>query len=111
MAAPAPGLTHVQHAQPVSFGHWLLAHVQPLLRDLERLRDWDVRTAISPLGSGGMPPSPGYAYPNWAYNALGGLPAAVDPGMFVAARTMALTFVDLATQPAVLEAALRCLLP
>ena len=30
------------------------------------------------------PPSPGYAYPNWAYHALGGLPAAVDPGMFVA---------------------------
>ena len=51
------------------------------------------------------PPSPGYAYPNWAYNALGGLPAAVDPGMFVAAKTMALTFVDLATQPAVLGAA------
>ena len=51
---PAPGLTHVQHAQPVSFGHWLLAHVQPLLRDLERLRDWDKRAAISPLGSGAL---------------------------------------------------------
>ncbi|MEU8242844.1 argininosuccinate lyase [Actinoplanes missouriensis] len=51
---PAPGMTHVQHAQPVSFGHWLLAHVQPLLRDLERLRDWDARTAISPLGSGAL---------------------------------------------------------
>src|SRR4051794_7182131 len=49
---PAPGLTHVQHAQPVSFGHWLLAHVQPLLRDLDRLADWDDRTAVSPLGSG-----------------------------------------------------------
>lgn len=45
------------------------------------------------------PPSPGYAYPNWAYLALGGLPAAVDPGMFVAARTMALTMVDLAVRP------------
>ncbi|WP_305786607.1 argininosuccinate lyase [Symbioplanes lichenis] len=51
---PAPGLTHVQHAQPVSFGHWLLAHVQPLLRDLERLRDWDERAALSPLGSGAL---------------------------------------------------------
>ena len=51
---PAPGMTHVQHAQPVSFGHWLLAHVQPLLRDLERLSDWDVRAAISPLGSGAL---------------------------------------------------------
>jgi argininosuccinate lyase len=51
---PAPGMTHVQHAQPVSFGHWLLAHVQPLLRDLDRLRDWDKRTAVSPLGSGAL---------------------------------------------------------
>ena len=34
-------MTHLQHAQPVTFGHWLLAHVQPLLRDLDRLRDWD----------------------------------------------------------------------
>ncbi|MDG4824524.1 argininosuccinate lyase [Asanoa sp. WMMD1127] len=51
---PAPGMTHVQHAQPVTFGHWLLAHVQPLLRDLDRLRDWDKRTAISPLGAGAL---------------------------------------------------------
>lgn len=51
-----------------------------------------------------QPPSPGYAYPNWAYNALGGLPAAVDPGLFVAAKTMALTMVDLATKPGALAA-------
>ncbi|WP_127503255.1 argininosuccinate lyase [Actinoplanes solisilvae] len=54
ISTPAPGMTHLQHAQPVTFGHWLLAHVQPLLRDLDRLRDWDVRTAISPLGSGAL---------------------------------------------------------
>jgi argininosuccinate lyase len=52
--APAPGMTHVQHAQPVTFGHWLLAHVHPLLRDLDRLRDWDARAAICPLGSGAL---------------------------------------------------------
>jgi argininosuccinate lyase len=62
--SPAPGLTHLQHAQPVTFGHWLLAHVHPLLRDLERLRDWDHRAAISPLGAGalagsGLPLDPG----------------------------------------------------
>ncbi|MFC3501958.1 argininosuccinate lyase [Micromonospora krabiensis] len=51
---PAPGMTHLQHAQPVTFGHWLLAHVQPLLRDLDRLRDWDGRAAISPLGAGAL---------------------------------------------------------
>jgi argininosuccinate lyase len=51
---PAPGMTHLQHAQPVSFGHQLLAHVQPLLRDLDRLRDWDRRCAVSPLGAGAL---------------------------------------------------------
>ncbi|MGE5827975.1 MAG: argininosuccinate lyase [Micromonosporaceae bacterium] len=51
---PAPGLTHMQHAQPVSFGHQLLAHVQPLLRDLARLRDWDTRAALCPLGAGAL---------------------------------------------------------
>ncbi|HEY3006487.1 MAG TPA: argininosuccinate lyase [Micromonosporaceae bacterium] len=51
---PAPGMTHLQHAQPVSLAHQLLAHVQPLLRDLDRLRDWDARTAVSPLGAGAL---------------------------------------------------------
>ncbi|MGH3660723.1 MAG: argininosuccinate lyase [Micromonosporaceae bacterium] len=51
---PAPGMTHLQHAQPISFGHQLLAHAQPLLRDLERLRDWDARAAICPLGAGAL---------------------------------------------------------
>ncbi len=51
---PAPGMTHLQHAQPVSFGHQLLAHVQALLRDLDRLRDWDRRAALSPLGAGAL---------------------------------------------------------
>ncbi len=51
---PAPGMTHLQHAQPVSFGHQLLAHVHPLLRDLDRLRDWDARAAVSPLGAGAL---------------------------------------------------------
>ncbi len=51
---PAPGMTHLQHAQPVSFAHQLLAHAQPLLRDLDRLRDWDKRAAVSPLGAGAL---------------------------------------------------------
>jgi argininosuccinate lyase len=54
LATPAPGMTHLQHAQPVSFGHQLLAHVQPLLRDLDRLRDWDARAAVCPLGAGAL---------------------------------------------------------
>ena len=36
-----PGRTHMQHAQPVLLAHQLLAHVWPLLRDVERLQDWD----------------------------------------------------------------------
>ncbi|MEV0531195.1 argininosuccinate lyase [Kitasatospora sp. NPDC050463] len=49
-----PGRTHLQHAQPVLFAHHVLAHVQALGRDAERLRQWDVRTAVSPYGSGAL---------------------------------------------------------
>jgi argininosuccinate lyase len=52
--APAPGLTHMQHAQPVLFSHHLLAHVHAFARDIARLRDWDVRAAVSPLGAGAL---------------------------------------------------------
>ncbi|MGI8647865.1 MAG: argininosuccinate lyase [Acidimicrobiales bacterium] len=51
---PAPGMTHLQHAQPVLFSHHLLAHVQAFLRDLARLQDWDVRAACCPLGAGAL---------------------------------------------------------
>jgi argininosuccinate lyase len=47
-------MTHLQHAQPVLFGHQLLAHAQALARDVSRLRDWDVRAAESPLGAGAL---------------------------------------------------------
>jgi argininosuccinate lyase len=50
-----PGRTHLQHAQPVLLSHHLLAHAWPLLRDVERLRDWDARVAVdSPYGSGAL---------------------------------------------------------
>ncbi|MGB6225196.1 MAG: argininosuccinate lyase [Pseudonocardiaceae bacterium] len=52
--APMPGRTHLQHAQPVLLAHHLGAHVQALLRDVERLRDWDARAAVSPYGSGAL---------------------------------------------------------
>ncbi|MGL5829878.1 MAG: lyase family protein, partial [Angustibacter sp.] len=53
-SAAMPGRTHLQHAQPVLLAHHLLAHAWPLLRDLERLRDWDARAAVSPYGSGAL---------------------------------------------------------
>ncbi len=49
-----PGRTHLQHAQPVLLSHHLLAHAWALLRDVERLRDWDGRAALSPYGSGAL---------------------------------------------------------
>ena len=50
-----PGRTHLQHAQPVLLSHHLLAHAWPLVRDVERLRDWDARVAgDSPYGSGAL---------------------------------------------------------
>ncbi|MDQ1690227.1 MAG: argininosuccinate lyase [Pseudonocardiales bacterium] len=49
-----PGRTHLQHAQPVLLSHHLLAHCWALLRDVQRLADWDVRAAVSPYGSGAL---------------------------------------------------------
>ena len=49
-----PGRTHMQHAQPVLLAHQLMAHVWPLLRDVERLADWDKRIDASPYGSGAL---------------------------------------------------------
>ena len=50
----APGFTHLQPAQPIAFGHHLLAHAQALLRDGERLIDWDRRATRSPLGAAAL---------------------------------------------------------
>lgn len=52
--AVMPGRTHMQHAQPVLVAHQLMAHVWPLLRDVERLVDWDKRVNASPYGSGAL---------------------------------------------------------
>jgi argininosuccinate lyase len=53
-ASPAPGLTHLQPAQPIVFGHHLAAHVHAFARDVSRLVDWDRRAAVSPLGAGAL---------------------------------------------------------
>jgi argininosuccinate lyase len=53
-AAIMPGRTHLQHAQPVLLAHTLLAHAWPLVRDIERLRDWAARAAVSPYGGGAL---------------------------------------------------------
>jgi len=49
-----PGYTHLQRAQPVSLAHHLLAYVEMLGRDRERLGEVRRRAAVSPLGSGAL---------------------------------------------------------
>jgi argininosuccinate lyase len=46
-----PGFTHLQHAQPTTLAHYLLAHADALLRDFERLLDSYQRVNRSPLGA------------------------------------------------------------
>ncbi len=46
-----PGYTHLQRAQPITFGHHLMAYAMMFLRDLSRLDDCKKRTNISPFGS------------------------------------------------------------
>ena len=51
---PAPGFTHIQHAQPVSFGHELAKNAHAFARDLDRINDWVSRTSVSSLGAGAL---------------------------------------------------------
>lgn len=53
-SAIMPGKTHLQSAQPILLAHHLLAHAHPLLRDVERIVDFDKRAAVSPYGSGAL---------------------------------------------------------
>jgi argininosuccinate lyase len=49
-----PGYTHLQRAQPVTVGHHLLAHAEPLLRDSDRLRHAYEAADVMPLGAGAL---------------------------------------------------------
>ncbi|NDD67837.1 MAG: argininosuccinate lyase, partial [Synechococcaceae bacterium WB9_4xC_028] len=53
-----PGYTHLQRAQPLCLAHHLLAYVEMLERDRERLRDVRVRVNISPLGAAALAGTP-----------------------------------------------------
>jgi argininosuccinate lyase len=52
--AAMPAYTHLQRAEPVLVGHWLLAYVEMFLRDAERLKDCRKRLNVCPLGSGAV---------------------------------------------------------
>jgi argininosuccinate lyase len=52
--ALAPGFTHLQHAQPINFGHEIAKHSHAFLRDIDRITDWLRRNSLSPLGAGAL---------------------------------------------------------
>ena len=89
-----PGFTHLQIAQPVSFGHHVLAWREMLLRDRARLRDARVRVNVLPLGSAALA---GTVYPiDRAYTAkLLGFAAVSDNSLdAVSDRDFAIEFVS-----------------
>ena len=51
---PLPGYTHLQHAQPVTWGHWALSHFWPLERDRARLMAARRSAAVLPLGAAAL---------------------------------------------------------
>jgi argininosuccinate lyase len=50
----APGFTHTQHAQPITFAQELSKHSHALLRDVDRIFDWLKRNSFSPFGAGAL---------------------------------------------------------
>ena len=67
----APGFTHLQHAQPISFGQELTKHAFALERDLDRLSDWRSRALLLPLGSAALAGSPLILDPEKGLSQLG----------------------------------------
>jgi len=57
---PMPGYTHLQHAQPITWGHWALSHFWPLVRDAKRFAQVREQAGVLPLGAGALA---GTAYP------------------------------------------------
>lgn len=57
-ATVMPGYTHLQPAQPITVGHWLMSFFWMINRDRARLRDAHARTSVLPLGSGALAGTP-----------------------------------------------------
>ncbi len=95
-ATPAPGFTHLQVAQPITFGHHLLAWFEMLARDAQRLQDCRKRVNIMPLGAAALA---GTSYPiDRAYTAkLLGFDAPAENSLdAVSDRDFAIEFVSAA---------------
>ena len=67
----APGFTHTQHAQPISFAHELSKHSHALIRDIDRISDWLKRNSKSAYGSGALAGSPFVPNPQLIASELG----------------------------------------
>jgi argininosuccinate lyase len=51
---PMPGMTHLQHAQPILLSHFLLAHAEAFFRDMERVKAARASADACPMGSGAL---------------------------------------------------------
>ena len=71
IAVIAPGFTHTQHAQPITFGQELSKHSHALVRDIDRILDWHQRNNLSPFGAGALSGSPLQPNPEKSAIALG----------------------------------------
>ncbi|MDO5495263.1 MAG: argininosuccinate lyase [bacterium] len=96
-----PGRTHLQHAQPVLLAHHLAAHAWPLLRDVQRLVDWDARAALSPYGAGALAGSSLGLDPQVVAEELGFDGAAPNSIDATAARDVVAEFAYITTQVAI----------
>ena len=94
----APGFTHLQPAQPIVWGHQLLAHAQALSRDVDRLHDWDWRSARSPLGAAALAGSAIAMHPELAAQEMGYLGACENSIDAVASRDHVNEFLFVAAQ-------------
>ncbi|MDC9837809.1 argininosuccinate lyase [Rhizobium sp. MJ37] len=70
-----PGFTHLQVAQPITFGHHLMAYAEMFLRDIERVTQARERLNVSPLGAAalagtGYPIDPEYSAANLGFSAV-----------------------------------------
>jgi argininosuccinate lyase len=54
LTLPMPGYTHLQHAQPLTWGHWILSFFWPLARDRRRFKEVHDQAAVLPLGSAAL---------------------------------------------------------
>lgn len=66
-----PGYTHMQHAQPILFSHWILSHFWKIERDLERLSAVAAGASVLPLGSGALAGNPFGIDRDWLAEELG----------------------------------------